>query len=1020
MAQTGAFMVLVAVKDIDSETVVISIPYLFNPSLFYCKKVFNKASLSGYYDYNITTTEAFIDRYDEICQKLLEIVDEHYSITFSCDSNTLHFTFRVVLSPHNAPKMCAHVLKYIISTRLATHGAPRIVFYDNLARQYSDLPQIKFMASTVSVDARLINLTAKKIAAFDIVDNAPIIFECSTYPEVYAKELFAQYQINSYIGGRDHLLIDNSDLDQFNKIDFDTFNKFVASLIDQLQSSGDILKYVKYGAVVINTPATLETILNSDNFQVKSSSDTHGGGDDGDDSDDCGYSSGDDPIVTLESKYIQGGKYNSSQRGQHGQRGQRSQRGQRGQHNQRGQHGQHGQRNQRSSQNNDSIHNLGNRNGHNNDNRPQKRATNHESTSILGENINGIAVVKQGKHNSCNIDNKPEEKVNGDRNSIRNKEGPLIHHVDESSSIYREVELPVATTNFEFAPNPDTLQVLLDYINMSRIDYDKLDKEKQLDVIRRFVRKNPHTYQVFCNKGTYTLYKAPGRLDRLIHDDDPVAEYRRRECEVKSSNHWGQRKLLLSEIEFLNLYAHKANNILYIGAAPGDHMLILLKMFPHMTIHMYDDQPFAMRPNAQFIQFKEYFTDAHAARYAADGKEWLIICDMRAFAKFDNTKSDEANESVVAGDMVDQEEWTYTIKPVASLLKFRLGWDDKKTRYMDGDIYIQIWQGESSTEARLLSARQPDGNMPPRRLYGNRLYEGQCYKHNIETRVGIFEPFNSNIVKHIEIVDTTPAIAATELIGIGITAAPTQSKAIAPETPTSGGDNASADKEVSFGPYYCCCYDCVAEIEILAAYLNTSFGARLIHNLIRAPEEPLIESALFIETLAAQLPNAPASYKKILADLITSPDWTDKSYAGLVAFLYEDNTSFNTHTTLLSALKSAIRATPSSTKVAALLDNIATLGDSNAKDFVELLKLMSAATAQIRAAPQAKSPKIAAIDFTTANPESRDIILKLSARISFFLNMFIAKSSRQLNALEFGDPIMPTFTNTLIKQIYMI
>ena len=992
MAQTGAFMVLVAVKDIDTETVVISLPYLFNPSQFYCSKIFYKTPLSGYYEYNTITTQNFIDIYDDVCQNLLRIVDEHYSITFSCDSNTLHFTFRVVLSPHNSPKMCAHVLHYIISTGLATHGAPRIVFYDNLARQYTDLPEIKFAVSTISVDARLMNLQAKSIKTFDTVQDAPYILTCESYPEVFAKELASKYKINSYIGGRDHLLIDNADLERFNEIRLGDFNTSVSALIDQLQTTGDILKYVKYGAVVIDTPATSETILNADNFEVKKKPAAHGGdGDSDDDSDDAGDNEGrrldDGAIMEVNSHYLKedilGGKRNKHK---------------------------------------GNKHNLSNRDFHKRDKHGDRviKPSNYSSNSGNNEDGADIPIAKPGKHNSCNVDVKPGYKDNGDRGSIRNKEGPLIHHVDEGSSIYREVELPVSPANFDFAPNPETLRIFLDYIDMSKADYDKLDKEEQLDVLRKFVRKNPHTYQVFSNKGIYTLYEAPGRIDRILHDDAPVAVYRRRECEVKSSNHWGQRKLLISEIEFLNMYAHKSDNLLYIGAAPGDHILLLMKMFPHMTIHMYDSQPYAMRPNLQFVQFHEYFTDAHAARYADDGKEWLIICDMRAFSKFDNKKSEISNESVVAEDMVDQEKWVYTIKPVASLLKFRLGWDDKKTRYMGGQIYIQLWQGESSTEARLLSERQPDGNMPPRRLYGNRIYEEQCYKHNVETRVGIFKPFNSNVIEHIDVIDTTLTIADTELIGIGITAKPAATSN--PTTSTSGGDKHQKDSEedVDFGPYYCCCYDCVGEIEILGAYLATTFSARVIHNLLRKPGEPLIESALFIEALVARQSEAPASQTQFLTKLITSPDWSDARYAAVVAFFYEDSASLETPTVLLSSLKSAIKRKPESKRVDELLDAATTTVSLNAGDFTKLLSLMAAVATQIRTAPQVKSPEIAAIDFKTANPASRDIILKLGARISYFLNMFISKTNRRLNATEFGSSDMPNFTTAMIKQLYVV
>ena len=47
--------------------------------------------------------------------------------------------------------------------------------------------------------------------------------------------------------------------------------------------------------------------------------------------------------------------------------------------------------------------------------------------------------------------------------------------------------------------------------------------------------------------------------------------------------HWGQRKLLLSEIEFLTLYAAPGDLVLYAGAAPGGHIPYLARPLPTPT-----------------------------------------------------------------------------------------------------------------------------------------------------------------------------------------------------------------------------------------------------------------------------------------------------------------------------------------------------------------------------------------------------------------------------------------------------
>jgi hypothetical protein len=65
--------------------------------------------------------------------------------------------------------------------------------------------------------------------------------------------------------------------------------------------------------------------------------------------------------------------------------------------------------------------------------------------------------------------------------------------------------------------------------------------------------------------------------------------YRRRRGERKSSLHWGQRKLLLSEIDFINRINNNNQNdnnlfgiIIYAGSSPGSHLTLLMELFPKL------------------------------------------------------------------------------------------------------------------------------------------------------------------------------------------------------------------------------------------------------------------------------------------------------------------------------------------------------------------------------------------------------------------------------------------------------
>jgi len=77
----------------------------------------------------------------------------------------------------------------------------------------------------------------------------------------------------------------------------------------------------------------------------------------------------------------------------------------------------------------------------------------------------------------------------------------------------------------------------------------------------------------------YREYNEPFTCNnRILSTDAPRTPYRRRHSDGKSVIHWGQRKLLLSEIEFLTLYGHLSKTIVYAGAAPGSHITKLSEM----------------------------------------------------------------------------------------------------------------------------------------------------------------------------------------------------------------------------------------------------------------------------------------------------------------------------------------------------------------------------------------------------------------------------------------------------------
>ena len=222
--------------------------------------------------------------------------------------------------------------------------------------------------------------------------------------------------------------------------------------------------------------------------------------------------------------------------------------------------------------------------------------------------------------------------------------------------------------------------------------------------------------------------------------------YRQRTNDIKTTIHWGQRKLHLSEVEFFSLYwdPSKITNpvCIYAGAAPGTHIELLGKMFPSFTFHLYDPGTFSIKPTTRIQIFNEYFTDDVARKYAgrndifflsdirtadykALNKEELAKRGITSFDKDDEPigpkdiindaykASEIRNEDQIWGDMKMQQSWVQLMNPEHALLKFRLPYSldarDVKVQYLRGLVYWQVWAPQTSTETRLKPVRNANG-----------------------------------------------------------------------------------------------------------------------------------------------------------------------------------------------------------------------------------------------------------------------------------------------------------------------
>lgn len=260
--------------------------------------------------------------------------------------------------------------------------------------------------------------------------------------------------------------------------------------------------------------------------------------------------------------------------------------------------------------------------------------------------------------------------------------------------------------------------------------------------IYKNAERNPFmTYmRTYCKMDAYHL---PSKMFRILTPDMPREQYHRRTSEIKNVIHWGQRKLLLTEIEFLTMYItnhvradlETSIYVIYAGSAPGTHILYLSQLFPHVHFELYDPREFHenLKNNKMIRTHVQYFTEDTAKEWIStdenhQDKEILLISDIRT-GDTETMTSDEV-ENRVKIDHDWQRDWYYIMKPEMSMFKFRLLWNDETVTYLNGDIYIQPYPPSTSTETRLIVGKAANEIQ-----YDNRKYEEQMFYFNNRMRV---------------------------------------------------------------------------------------------------------------------------------------------------------------------------------------------------------------------------------------------------------------------------------------------
>ena len=161
--------------------------------------------------------------------------------------------------------------------------------------------------------------------------------------------------------------------------------------------------------------------------------------------------------------------------------------------------------------------------------------------------------------------------------------------------------------------------------------------------------------------------------DFLIQPNDPQLKYVDKDKNEQRGIGWGQRKLGMMLLQFLNFYWDPIKVpkpiVVYIGASPGTNIeYIASKCYPMIEFHLYDIRPINIKSSNVKI-YPQLFTDEDAYKWA-NRNDILLISDIRSVTKHKVLSLEQ--EQIIMKDNEMQKKWYEIIKPVKASLKFRL------------------------------------------------------------------------------------------------------------------------------------------------------------------------------------------------------------------------------------------------------------------------------------------------------------------------------------------------------------
>lgn len=166
--------------------------------------------------------------------------------------------------------------------------------------------------------------------------------------------------------------------------------------------------------------------------------------------------------------------------------------------------------------------------------------------------------------------------------------------------------------------------------------------------------------------------------------------------------YWGQLKLLIADLAFMEAYQHLARTVVVIGSATGEHYAVLARRYPTHRFEMFDDG--AMHPAPLSCKNVRHHATRLDATFNPD-PAWVGHCLLITDHRTSIARSPSGSELV--SDLQLSTVWHELLQPLMASHKLCVPYPrtvpGEHTRFYDGLIFPSYFGPPTSTEVRLFT-----------------------------------------------------------------------------------------------------------------------------------------------------------------------------------------------------------------------------------------------------------------------------------------------------------------------------